>query len=387
MNDLVTTRELSGAQLQLIKRTLASDCNDQEFDLFIEMARSHDLNPIRRQICAIVVNKGNPDKRQLVVVTQIDGYRAKAARCQDYRPDENEAVFEFDEAAKDPESNPLGLVKATAHCFKQDNTNQWHRVPGVAYWEEFAPLTEKWEYNQDLGKRAPTGKYELKGNWAKMPRLMLAKCAEAQALRKGWPEQFGGLYIQEEMDQAITASEAVEQVEVERRLAITASKDAVPLQFEVGQPIEYVTSGQVADRVLEHIQAAQSAEEIEQFRNLNQAGLREFWALHKSDALELKKQMEAQQAQLAEAERSELESLGNDPNLHSELFLDQSAGGFEEFNGEVIRDKGDKLDVHRADGLMAEVPKDSVLFGDDGMKIVAMQADVNAGADWRPDGG
>lgn len=162
---------LSGQQLQLIRRTIANDCNDAEFDLFMAAARSAGLDPFRKQISPLVFNKNKPDKRRMSIITTIDGLRVIAARSGRYRPDEDEPEFTFDPEEKGP-TNPLGLVKAKVRIFIDDKP-----VTGVAYWSEFAPISEEWKEGED-GRRRPTGKMILDtgGNWGRMPRVMLAKC-------------------------------------------------------------------------------------------------------------------------------------------------------------------------------------------------------------------
>ena len=59
-----------------------------------------------------------------------------------------------------------------------------------------------------------------KSNWAKMPGVMIEKCAKAGAWRLAYPDEFGGMYTGEEMDQKVERdmradSRAVEAESVE----------------------------------------------------------------------------------------------------------------------------------------------------------------------------
>jgi phage recombination protein Bet len=283
--------EATGKQLDLIRRTVAADCNQSEFDLFIEVSRRVGLDPFRKQIYAIVYSKDKPDKRKMSIITGIDGFRAVAERSGKYRPDENEPQIFYDESLKDPATNPLGIDRAvvTGHKFGPDG--QWHPLKGVAYWSEFAPLKEIWRDNK------PTGEFRLPpdSNWRKMPRVMIAKCAEAQMVRKGWPEELGGIYAPEEMDRAstdATASELAEQAATEKRLELTKSKDTLLCLFNPGDKLEAVPVGIFADMILGRVTVARSKAEVTSFLETNQKPMQEFWARHPSDALGMKKEIE-----------------------------------------------------------------------------------------------
>lgn len=317
MQPVTSPRSYTPEQMALIRRTVAADTTPDEFSMFMQVCQRVGLDPFRRQIHCVVYNKDNAEKRKVSFITAIDGMRAVAARNRDYRPDDEEPTFEIDEARKAP-NNPAGLVKATVRAYKLAPNNEWHKVVGVAYWTEFCPMkidaeggfdwVDTGEVWPDTGKpkrrKVPRGEtIEVpSGKWGDMPMLMLAKVAEAQALRKGWPEDLSAIYSPEEMERPmlnITAYAAVEQHEQQKRLALVGAKDAIPIQWRAGEPIEMVPAGQLVDRALAFAREMDSPTGIEHFQATNRAGFNEFWALHKSDALALKKGLEDRIAELS----------------------------------------------------------------------------------------
>lgn len=283
--------------LALIKRTVASDCNDDEFSMFIHMARSLHLDPLRRQIYAFVFSKDNPAKRRMSIITGIDGFRAIAERTGNYRPDEDEPTYEIDDAVKGP-NNPAGIVKATVRVWKYSHGG-WHKVTAAAYWDEYAPLKEEWAYDEARGKKQPTGKFSLdtSGNWPKMPRVMIAKCAEALALRKAWPDDFSNVYAAEEVDRAraldATPAELAAQGEVDARMERIGGPALTVDWLVEHAPLDRVPVGQFADRAMAFLREhEEEPSQILMWKEKNRHTLKEYWAHAKGDALELNKQIE-----------------------------------------------------------------------------------------------
>jgi phage recombination protein Bet len=161
---------LSGNQVQLIKDTIAREQNltHDELRLFLYAAERHGLDPLARQIYA--VKRGG----KMTIQTGIDGYRAIAARTGQYAGSDD-AVFEEGEAFP-------RLARVTVYRFVQ---GQRCAFTATAYWAEYYP-----------------GDSAAGTMWRKMPHTMLAKVAEALALRKGFPAELSGLYTTDEMDQA-----------------------------------------------------------------------------------------------------------------------------------------------------------------------------------------
>jgi len=323
------TAGYSAAQISLIKNTVAKDTNNDEFNLFVSVARSTGLDPLRKQIMAVVYSKGDAEKRRMTIITGIDGLRAIAARSNRYRPDENEPEYTYDPALKGPE-NPLGLVKAVVKIFIADASRDggWRPVAGVAYWDEFAPMKEEIEGGyrwEDIpGQTWPNGKQKSRkvpnnpgaqiirqldtsGQWGKMGRLMLAKCAESQALRKAFPEDLSSLYEHAEMDQAamgdLLPSDVIEAAGVEQRMLRIGGSNGILFQFWPNDPLESVGLGQIADRIMAATKDMLSVKQLDWFESVNAQSMREFWARAKTDALAVKNEMEATRARLLAAAR------------------------------------------------------------------------------------
>lgn len=174
---VATEAGYSQTQYELIRNVAAKDCSPDEVAQLLITAQRTGLDPLAKQI--YMISRWNAQAKRNVATpqTSIDGYRLVADRTNRYAPGK-EAFYVYDESG--------GLFSATAYV-KKLVAGTWHEVSATAFWDEYVQTTRE-------GK--PTSM------WAKMPRLMLGKCAESLALRKAFPAELSGLYTAEEMAQA-----------------------------------------------------------------------------------------------------------------------------------------------------------------------------------------
>jgi len=175
-SDLIT---FDDSKLDLIKRTIAPTATPDELELFLHQCRRTGLDPLAKQIYF------QKFKGKMAIVTGIDGYRLIATRTKLYAGND-EPRFDGRIAITDCEK-----WDRITHAPAKATMTVKRIVGGVAcdftataYWEEFYPG----------GKRGT--------QWRKMPHVMLAKIAEAAALRKAFPADLSGIYTSEEMEQA-----------------------------------------------------------------------------------------------------------------------------------------------------------------------------------------
>jgi phage recombination protein Bet len=326
MNALV---KFDPKQIALIKNTVAKDTDIDEFNLFIEMCKARGLNPLTRQVYCFIFNKDNPKKpRQMTIVVSRDGQRAIAERTGNYRPDERAPRFELCE--KNDNDNPAGLLSAEVSVFKYSH-GEWFPVTEVAYWQEYAPVVDggsegfEWvetgEVWDDSGKpkKKKVAKGEKvrtldpdKGNWRKMPRIMLAKCAEMAALRKAFPDDFGGLYGEGELDRGevldLTPSEMAEKSDRDDRMARIGGPNTLIIDWIDGKSLASVPADKFFGLAMDFIKGCEGQPStVRTFRERNQASLRQYWGMKGDEALKLKAAMEEAEKQPEDGAQIDLE--------------------------------------------------------------------------------
>lgn len=177
--------------INLLKQSLADSktvLTDSELGIFLYQAQKTGLDPLARQIYVLKRKGGG-----VSFMTSIDGQRLVAQRTHEYdgqTPPEwcgQDGVWkEVWLSEDDPAASRVGVYRKGMR----------EPVYGVATWKSYAQYKDEWVNGQKTNGRV------LSGVWGQMGDVMLAKCAEALALRKAFPQELSGLYTSEEINSA-----------------------------------------------------------------------------------------------------------------------------------------------------------------------------------------
>lgn len=176
-NALTTIKQrdsFSVETIETVKRSIFPKSTDDELKLFIHKCLTVGVHPLDKLLTPIKYNTKNGTV--VSFISSIDLFRSKAEDSGKY-DGQDEPVFEYDDGENEPPT------KCTLNVYKKDIGRPF---VGIAHMKEFLP-------NQENKRQF----------WNQMPHVMLAKCAEAQAFRKAFPQELNKLYVEEEMYNAI----------------------------------------------------------------------------------------------------------------------------------------------------------------------------------------
>ena len=163
----------SSDELETIKNTVGADLTDSELKLFLYVAGKVKLNPLLKQIYPLKLSG------RMTIMAGIDGLRTIAHRTGDCMGI-SEPTYLSDK----------GRLVACTVTVERLNHGERCKFGATAFLVEYA------------NNKAPI--------WKSKPRVMLAKCAEALALRKGFPADLYGLYTDDEIPPAEVIPPTVE---------------------------------------------------------------------------------------------------------------------------------------------------------------------------------
>lgn len=160
MSSMIRAADYTREQVETIKQTVARGASDAQLALFLQTCKSRGLDPFTKQV--YFTPQG--------IIVSIDGLRAIAERTGTYAP--GPTRFEYDDK---------GNLVAAHVTVRKLVAGTWFDLEESAFYEEYKGSSPIWKAK---------------------PRVMLSKCAESRALRRGWSSELSGLYESSELDQA-----------------------------------------------------------------------------------------------------------------------------------------------------------------------------------------
>ena len=216
---------------------VSNDVTQADLAIFLTQSKRTGLDPFSRQIYMIGRKQktANGYETKQTIQVGIDGLRAIAHRVaqqchevfsmSDTLWADNSGVWHDVWLSPEPPAAAKVSVKRGGGVFS-----------AVAIFKEYAPI-----YN---GK--------LSGMWATKPALMIAKCAEALALRKAFPSDMSGIYTDDEMEKAedISTPTVVETSTQQQAETTSHSKPLLSTKEQGEQILAMLEEAGITDRAL-----------------------------------------------------------------------------------------------------------------------------------------
>lgn len=182
-NEIIEFKDDAGMPVKFtsqdIRERLCPNATDSELALCVELCNRQHLNPFTKEV--YLVKYGNAPAS---IITSYQVFNRRANRQESY-----------------------GGIKSGVVVMRE---GQIVKKRGSAVYKQVGEqLLGGWAEVQFKDGKEPayvelalTDYSTGKSNWAKMPGVMIDKCAKAAAWRLAYPGEFRGMYVSEEMDQA-----------------------------------------------------------------------------------------------------------------------------------------------------------------------------------------
>ncbi len=208
---------ISSEQIDLLRRTICKGATEDELKMFLWQCQRTGLDPWSRQIYAVKRWDKKEGREVMAIQIAIDGFRLIAERTGKYAGQMGPYWCgndgEWREVWLDAPPPAAAKMAVLRHDFKQP---LW----GVARFQTYVQTTKT---------------VEVTNFWRNMPEVMIAKVAEAVALRRAFPMETSGLYTSEEM------GAGAEDVQVVPEPRITSPATPIsPARPEVWRKWEHV---------------------------------------------------------------------------------------------------------------------------------------------------
>jgi phage recombination protein Bet len=195
-------------QVQMLRRTVAKDCNDDEFVYFLEVAAMYDLNPLVHEVYAAKQAGNNGSGGRVMILIGRNGWLKMARRYPDFKGIDGDIVRENDifRVKRTPEGREIIHEYEGSIEKRGAIVGAWAEVlrEGQKPYYFFAPMSEYRPKSEGKLKFSP---------WGSQESVMIQKCAYVGALRIAF--NISGVYDEAELANTSVGADAPAEVEVE----------------------------------------------------------------------------------------------------------------------------------------------------------------------------